>query len=221
MHAHIQHFKSPKSRQKPAVTLMVVRKRDRAGKQDALVRAAKDLFSARGFDRATTREIAARAGCAEGLIHRYFQGKAGLLFALMRTYAQKTTSQPNLAPRGTSLQSEIQNLLEWEVDSLWDDRDFLRVAVPRAMVDPEIGRLVSRTGSARRVKTIFNRLREVRGRTVARKENELRALAQAISALGFALGLVRHVVFELDPRETKKLTAHIARIFSRGLQNAA
>ena len=221
MHAHISQFRRPKTGPKRPVRLAVVRKRDRAGKQDALVRAAMDLFASRGFDRTTTREIAARAGCAEGLIHRYFQGKAGLLFALMRSYSQKLANQPNLAPRGTNLQSEIQNLLQWEVESLWDDRNFLRVAVPRAMVDPEIGRLVNRVGSARRVKVILKRLHDTQGKVASRKEKELRALAHAISALGFAFGFVRHVVFELDPRETKKLTAEIARIFSRGFQRAA
>jgi len=59
------------------------RTRDRAGKQQALIVAALKLFASKGYDATTTREIAACAGCAEGLIHRYFSGKAGLLPALM------------------------------------------------------------------------------------------------------------------------------------------
>lgn len=197
------------------------RKRDRPAKQEALVQAAKDLFAAKGFERATTREIAARAGCAEGLIHRYFQGKSGLLFALMRSYSQKLASQPGLAPQGQDLKSEIQRLLEWQVETLSDDRDFLRVAVPRAMLDPKIGRFVSQVGTANNVAQIHKRLREVQGKAPAKNAKDLKALAQAISALGFALGFMRHVVFELDPRETRKLTASVATIFSRGLQKAA
>src|ERR1700690_4569862 len=59
------------------------RTRDRAGKQQALIVAALKLFANKGYDATTTREIAASAGCAEGLIHRYFKGKAGLLAELM------------------------------------------------------------------------------------------------------------------------------------------
>ena len=59
------------------------RTRDRAGKKQALIDAALKLFASKGYDATTTREIAACAGCAEGLIHRYFSSKAGLLPALM------------------------------------------------------------------------------------------------------------------------------------------
>src|SRR5436309_15559789 len=58
------------------------RTRDRSAKQQALIVAALKLFAEKGYEVTTTREIAACAGCAEGLIHRYFGGKAGLLTAL-------------------------------------------------------------------------------------------------------------------------------------------
>ena len=59
------------------------RSHDRAAKKQALIRAALGLFAAKGYEVTTTREIAASAGCAEGLIHRYFSGKAGLLAAMI------------------------------------------------------------------------------------------------------------------------------------------
>jgi AcrR family transcriptional regulator len=57
--------------------------RDRAAKKQALIRAALGLFASKGYEVTTTREIAASAGCAEGLIHLYFRGKAGLLAAMI------------------------------------------------------------------------------------------------------------------------------------------
>jgi AcrR family transcriptional regulator len=59
------------------------RTRDRVAKQNALLQAALKLFAGKGYEATTTREIAAAANCAEGLIHRYFSGKAGLLTALI------------------------------------------------------------------------------------------------------------------------------------------
>jgi len=57
------------------------RTRNRAAREAALITAAGKLFASRGYEATTTREIAACADCAEGLIHRYFKGKSGLLLA--------------------------------------------------------------------------------------------------------------------------------------------
>src|SRR5215472_11428102 len=92
------------------------RKRDRVAKQEALIRAATKLFASKGYDVTTTREIAATAGCAEGLIHRYFQGKAGLLPGMMSYHASRNVGELNdRLPRADSLDGEIQQLMAWEV----------------------------------------------------------------------------------------------------------
>ena len=46
------------------------------------------VFAKRGYDAATTREVAQAAGVSEQLIQRYFGGKAGLLRAVMKNYAE-------------------------------------------------------------------------------------------------------------------------------------
>ena len=65
------------------------RLRNRESREAALLSAAGKLFAARGYEATTTREIAACAGCAEGLISRYFRGKAGLLRALIVAHTYK------------------------------------------------------------------------------------------------------------------------------------
>ncbi|MGC8782617.1 MAG: TetR/AcrR family transcriptional regulator [Anaerolineae bacterium] len=45
--------------------------------------AAERVFSRRGYDRATTREIAAEAGVSEGTLYNYFPGKRAILLALI------------------------------------------------------------------------------------------------------------------------------------------
>jgi AcrR family transcriptional regulator len=53
-------------------------KRDKEKRQRSLIDAANAVFAEHGYDAATTRAVAERAGCSEGLIHRYFGGKRGL-----------------------------------------------------------------------------------------------------------------------------------------------
>jgi AcrR family transcriptional regulator len=48
-----------------------------------ILTAAETVFSRRGYDRATTREIAAEAGVSEGSLYRYFDSKRAILLALI------------------------------------------------------------------------------------------------------------------------------------------
>src|SRR5262249_24649539 len=136
------------------------RKRNRGAKQKALIHAATRLFATRGYEATTTREIAASAGCAEGLIHRYFNGKSGLLFALMSFHASQDVKDLTTSlPPGETLEQEVQQIMRWEVDRMWKDRDLLRVSIPHAILDPKVGRFVSKIGPQRHAKAIAERLR--------------------------------------------------------------
>jgi AcrR family transcriptional regulator len=53
------------------------------GNEQKILEAAIDVFSEKGFSRATTSEIAKRAGVAEGTIFRYFKIKKELLRGIL------------------------------------------------------------------------------------------------------------------------------------------
>ncbi|MGY3677983.1 TetR/AcrR family transcriptional regulator [Streptomyces sp. TE33382] len=54
-------------------------RRDAAATRGRLLEAARDLFAERGYERATVRAIADRAGVNQALLFRYFGSKQGLL----------------------------------------------------------------------------------------------------------------------------------------------
>ncbi|PZG99983.1 TetR/AcrR family transcriptional regulator [Streptomyces sp. NTH33] len=60
------------------------RRRDAARSRELLLRAAGELFSERGFERTTTRDIGERAGVDPALIARYFGGKTQLYVAALQ-----------------------------------------------------------------------------------------------------------------------------------------
>lgn len=79
------------------------RKRDRDTTQQKLLDAAVQVFASYGYDGATTKAIAEKAGVAEALIQRYFEGKEGLLIALMKDFADsEVESCNNLPPKAES-----------------------------------------------------------------------------------------------------------------------
>jgi len=200
--------------------LPVNKKRDRGAKQDALVRAGTRLFATKGYEATTTREIAALAGCAEGLIHRYFRGKAGLLYAIMRTQAAEDAMEMSTSlPRASHLDEEIQQLLEWELNRMWKQRDFLRVTIPRAILDRRVGQFVSRVGPGRHSRAIADRLKLYRDNGTALADDDIEAVANTIGALGFALGFMRQVVFGFNRQQTKRLAENIAAVLARAIHS--
>lgn len=193
------------------------RVRNRAAREQALIAAARRLFAHRGYEATTTREIAAEAGCAEGLIHRYFQGKEGLLLAIARSSTSRESVDMNKAlPRPASLSQEIVQLLEYEIERVWDERELFRVLIPRALLDSDMSHILNRIGPSRCTHLIRERLKAAsNGRSMA--DSEIEALAQFIGAMGFMLGFLRPVVLGDERVHAKSLAATTAALLARGL----
>jgi TetR/AcrR family transcriptional regulator, regulator of cefoperazone and chloramphenicol sensitivity len=188
------------------------RTRDRAAKKQSLILAALELFASKGYETTTTREIATSAGCAEGLIHRYFKGKAGLLAALIEHRLSKEVLDMNHPMRpAPSLEDEYVQLVDREVERMWDSRDFLRVFIPRAIVDPSVGSVMNKALISVRGKAISERLKHYKS-CVTLPQDAIEVLAQAVGMLGLVFGFVRPVLLGHDRLRAKKMATTVARI---------
>ncbi|MGA9964241.1 MAG: helix-turn-helix domain-containing protein [Terriglobales bacterium] len=187
------------------------RTRDRAAKKQALIRAALGLFASKGYEVTTTREIAASAGCAEGLIHRYFKGKAGLLAAMIehRVSKEPLDFSHQLRPAST-LADEFLQLVDREVERMCENRDFLRVFIPRAIVDPSVGNVMNRTVISTRATAISERLKRYQS-GAALTQDAVDALAQAVGMLGLVFGFVRPVLLGHAFPGAKRMAATVAK----------
>ncbi len=215
--------RSGKQRGQPAGRLEVVpsengtdskRSHDRAAKKQALIRAALGLFASKGYEVTTTREIAASAGCAEGLIHRYFSGKAGLLAAMIEHRVSKEVleSIDNLRP-APNFEDEFLQLVNREVERVWESRDFLRVFIPRAIVDPDVGAAMNKALISVRAKAILTRLKHHESNATTLQIETIEAMAQAVGMLGLVFGFVRPVLLGQDRLRAKKMAATVAKMF--------
>jgi AcrR family transcriptional regulator len=192
-------------------------KRDRIGKQQALMLAAANLFADRGYEATTTREIAARAGCAEGLIHRYFKGKAGLLFALIQNRVSRPAVHLHRHPPSTGkFEEDFVRLVESEVDRVWEDRDFFKMIVPRALLDPTIGKLLGGGATSPQDALVIERLKRHR-KWECRSQEEIERLAELIEVLGFHFGFLQPVVFGQDRLQARRMATAIAAMLIHSL----
>lgn len=197
------------------------RTRNRRARENALLAAARRLFASLGFEATTTRGIAAEAGCAEGLIHRYFNGKAGLLLAIIeQRISQEVFDLNQTLPIAPTLEEEILQLVEWELERMWDDREFLKVIIPRALLDPSLSEVITRIGPLRRTKAFADRLK---GFTECRNlpPEELDALAHFVATTGFMFGFMRPAILQQDWEQSRGMATSMARMVARSFSTDA
>jgi AcrR family transcriptional regulator len=101
------------------------RPHDAEASRRALLEAAREVFEAVGYDRATTREIGERAGVDPALIARYFDSKEGLFIAAIAAGSAEEEGI-DFAPRAL-----VAFLLE-----RWDERGHNPIS--RALASPTL-----------------------------------------------------------------------------------
>ena len=195
-------------------------KHDKDQRQRGLIDAATQTFAEKGFDAATTREVAERAGCSEGLIHRYFGGKSGLLMAILERKADavmdtSTASMPEQADLG----ADIHQMLMLPVQAYWEERDFMRVCVARSVVDADVGRLIGDRLNGSRVRFFAGRLRTHQRAGRVRADVDVEAAALALSGISFSAGFFVQVVFEMNRDDVRQMVRHTAEIITRGIES--
>jgi len=194
------------------------RKRDKDATQQALLESAIQVFSQRGYDAATTREIAERAGVSEALIQRYFQGKAGLLQSIIGMVAAQDIEEEHAnLPLPDKLEDEVYQILQHQCED-GDRNAFIRVVLSRALVDAELGKLLGSMVHERKLPVLKTRLMHYQKKGEIAAGADLNAVATCISGMGFALGFMGPEVFEWDRARLKEISAYIAKVISQGLK---
>ncbi len=193
-------------------------KHDQQRRRAALIEAATTVFAEHGYDSATTRAVAERSGCAEGLIHRYFGGKQGLLVAILEGQIESLEESFRIgAPDRETVAEEIEQGLLWALDVMWEKQCFMRVSVSRAAIDPEIGRTITARLHRERARLIAAKLERHKraGRVPASVDSD--AVAEMIVGLAFAYGFADQVMTGMDRDHVRHVAEVTAALITRGL----
>src|SRR6476620_1038105 len=103
---------------------------------------------------------------------------------------------------------------------MWEDRDFLSVIIPRALLDSEVGQVLGKIGPTRHAKAIAERLKHFKQCRILSEEDR-EAIALFIGGVGFLFGFMRPVVLGQNRGEARKRAIALTNIFVRGLRDGS
>jgi AcrR family transcriptional regulator len=108
-------------------------------RRNQILDAAAAVFGEKGFHRTTTKDIAGRAGIAEGTIYNYFDSKDDLLIGMMSRLAELETLGDELTE---ALQGDVRDffvvMFRHRVESLERAQDTLLAVLPEAIANVEL-----------------------------------------------------------------------------------
>lgn len=177
--------------------------------------AAIGLIGERGYEAATLREVATRAGVSPGLLYRYFPSKRSVVLALYDHLSEEFARQAVEIPRGRWRERFI-HALELSLRVLGPHRLTLRALAPVMVGDTEEGLFAQSTAFSRlRVQAVFEDV------AVEATDAPKRPLAQALGRLLYLLHLGVILWWLLDRSAGQKATAGLVRLFRQMLPSAA
>ena len=100
--------------------------------------AAAAVFGEKGFQRATMKDIAARAGIVPGTIYLYFQNKRDLLIAIADQLIFRPVGQTFLELDDLSAEEFLTALVRERMQFARDNGGFLKALVPEIWTDAEL-----------------------------------------------------------------------------------
>ncbi len=110
----------------------------REQREAQILDAAARVFARKGYQRATTKEIASEAGVAEGTIYNYFDSKRDLLIAMASRLALDSLHELNSLPSMEDVNAYVLALVTNRFDLLLKNIDLVRALMPEVLVDDDL-----------------------------------------------------------------------------------
>jgi AcrR family transcriptional regulator len=108
-------------------------------RRDQILGAATEVFAEKGFHQSTTKDIASRAGIAEGTIYNYFDSKDDLLIGMMARLTELESLGDDLTE---ALQGDVKEffiaMFRHRAENLAKAQLILQSVLPEVMVNPQL-----------------------------------------------------------------------------------
>lgn len=107
-------------------------------RREQILEAAVAVFAERGYQRATVKEIAARAGIAPGTIYLYFRNKRELLLALAETLIRRAAEALLTPGDDLDVRSRLALILRDRLRFVRENQGLLRALATEIWTDREL-----------------------------------------------------------------------------------
>lgn len=197
-------------------------RRNRQVTETALISAASEEFANKGFDAATTRSIAEAAGCSEVLIQRYFNGKEGLLLAVLRDQELDSEFSDFMhRPLCIDMAEEARQTLTFAISGLSSRSAQLRIVISRALHNPAFSADYNRISIRGEVmRGIRKRLTQYQTAGVVDASVDIPAACELLLSLNFQLGFVHPELLRTTRAKILRLVDQFAVLFARAVSSA-
>jgi AcrR family transcriptional regulator len=188
----------------------------RLERRDAILAAALDEFSARGFAGTRLDDVAQRAGIAKGTIYLYFRDKESLFQDLVRAMVSPLVAAIETAPIGDlPVRSVAEMIVDLFVREIYGTRrrDLIRLILAEGPRFPKLAEFYYREVIARVLPVVRTRLAQAVTRGEI-KQDALARFPQLLVAPGL-LAILWSALFErFDPLDVHGLLrAHLDLLF--------
>lgn len=193
------------------------KKRDQKSTKEKLLKAALDIFSKEGYDAATTRNIAKKAGVNESLIHRYFETKAGLFVALKQQFRESVVNDfLENYPESETIQQELINFLKFRLTRTRKNKKFFKMSVARSMVDAKLKEDIQAYARMKPA-ALMERFEHFRQKGQIRKDIVLDDFINVLHTVAFGTSILSQAVECLEQEEADRLIETAADLLTKGL----
>ncbi|HXZ45442.1 MAG TPA: TetR/AcrR family transcriptional regulator [Pseudolabrys sp.] len=185
-------------------------------RRDAILAAALDEFSARGFEATRLDDVARRAGVAKGTIYLYFRDKETLFQELVRTMLTPVVGTVEaMSAENLPLAVLADRIVELFVREVYETRrkDVIRLIISEGRRFPKLAEFYYREVLARIIPAVRSLLRHAAAR--GEVPEGLAEFPQIIAAPGL-LAIIWNGLFErFEPLDVRKMMkTHIELLFS-------
>jgi AcrR family transcriptional regulator len=193
-----------------------VRKARSAARREAILTAALDEFSARGFEAARLDDVAKRAGVAKGTIYLYFRDKESLFQELIRTMLTPLVGTiETLGAADMPITKLAEQIVELFVGEVFETRrkDVIRLMISEGRRFPKLAEFYYREVLSR----IIAAVRAILRRAAARGEvpQGLADFPQIIVAPGLVAIIWSGLFERFEPLDVRKMMkAHVELLFA-------
>jgi TetR/AcrR family transcriptional regulator, regulator of cefoperazone and chloramphenicol sensitivity len=192
------------------------KKYDSDDSKKRLLSAALDIFAKTGYEAATTRAIAKKAGVNDSLIQRYFGGKMGLLLELSRDFKERVVEVTMASEEGT-LESDLRHFFQSKIEYSRKHKKLLKILITQAIVNPEFRKEVSRFSKTDNP-TVISQVSELQQKGLIHKQWDPAKLSRFINILPTTVSMLSEVICSISPDYVEEFIPMAVSILARGLK---